>query len=75
MKSFCNQLFEAPSTECKDKIQQKQERRKKDYVSDNNLEIAEETRSDKAANVLAYDVVLAAMRNKEKTGKEKERHA
>lgn len=46
-----------------------------DYVSDNNLEIAEETRSDKAANVLAYDVVLAAMRNKEKTGKEKERHA
>lgn len=46
-----------------------------DYVSDNNLDIAEETRSDKAANALAYDVVLAAMRNKGKTGKEKERHA
>lgn len=46
-----------------------------DYVSDNNLAIARETRTDKAATVLAYDVVFSAMRNKSKTGKEKERHA
>ena len=45
-----------------------------DYVSNGNVVIAKEGRSDKAGTVLAYDIYLAKNR-KSKVRKEKERHA
>ena len=73
---FCNHDFQAPSTKCKDQIQQINERRKMimDYVSNGNVVIAKEGRSDKAGRVLAYDMYLAKNR-KSKVRKEKEKHA
>jgi len=57
-------------------IQQISERRIKimDYVSNGNVVIAKESRSDKAGTLLAYDMYLAKNRKGGKR-KEKERHA
>ncbi len=45
-----------------------------DYVSNGNVIIAKESRSDKAGTLLAYDMYLAKNRKGGKR-KEKERHA
>ncbi len=45
-----------------------------DYVSNGNVVISKESRSDKAGTLLAYDMYLAKNRKGSKR-KEKERHA
>lgn len=46
-----------------------------EYVSNNNLTIAREKKSDNTATVLTYYKFFEAMRNKMKEGKGKEKHA